>query len=225
MMTRTSILVAALLGCHAQAQGEPASGSSLTGTVTVAGKPVGKAEVLVVKGGKVVATAAATPTFALPAMTSCADVTLVARFAEPVGVVSVPAPASCKGAVTIDVPASQIVELSATIKPNVDWLDVRLTPLLAAVPPTIVLADGTSSGLQEALWSQRITAATFHVRLIAGTWRLAAYRELDGPSPTNMKLDAVTSSGKPAVAKLGGFELEISAATKVELALRPAHAE
>ena len=223
MKTLMTMMAVAAVGCRAPANATPGA-TALTGTVTVAGKPITKAEILVVKDGKVTATATATPTFTVPAMASCKGVRLVARLADPVGVVSVNAPASCKGAVAIDVPASKIVELSATITPSVDWLDVRLTPLLPDVPPTIVLADGTTNGLHEALWSQRVTTPSFKLRVLAGNWRVAAYREVDGPSTSNMKLRTVTSSGKAPVAKLGGFELELVAATKVELALHPADA-
>jgi hypothetical protein len=202
-----------------------ATPAGVSGTVTVAGKPITAADVLIAKGDKVIATTRATPRFSVPLSGDCRGMAVVVRLSDPIGAVRVPVPARCTGVLTVDVPAQPIVDLTMTVKSSFDWLDVQLTPILAGVPQVVILADGDN--MTRSLWEQRITNPNLTVHVIAGTWRLVANREVDGPAsapPKNLTLDAVVSSGKPPTPKLGGFELEIPKNTKLELTLRPDNA-
>ena len=230
---RALALVAAIAGCrstpeHAKDNGEPgAAPSELRGKITVAGQPVTAAEVLAVVDGKVVAAAPATPSYQLPAIADCARASLIVRLSEPVlGVV--PAAARCSGTVDVDVPARQVIELTGAIKlPDgvaFDWVELKLTPRLLAVPPTVVLAEGTSPDLREALAVRKLTRPAFALRVVAGSWTVRADRFVDAPPPAgagNLVLDDVKltggTAGKP---QRGSVDVELPSSSTLELALR-----
>jgi hypothetical protein len=240
LCTATAILVLALplAGCKtapehtAGTQGEPISGaapagnSELRGRITVGGQPVTAAEVAEVIDGKVVAVAPAAPTYHLAAIASCTRATLVVRLSEPVlGAIS--APARCGGTLDLDVPADKVVDLTGTIKlpegAQFDWVELKLTPKLAAVSPTVLLAEGTSPSLREALAVRKLTSATFEQRVVTGSWIIRADRFVDGPptaSAGNLVLDDVKLGDKAVKPQRGSADLELTGKTTVELMLR-----
>jgi hypothetical protein len=211
-----------------------ATAAGLRGRVTVAGKGVEAAEVLVVRGGQVVAVLKAAPDFEVPPelASACGELRWLVRLASPAGLVPARPPASCAGAFEVAVAASQVVALRGTIVAppggSLDWVDVKLTPLLTDVDPALVLADGATTDLREALSIQRITATSFELPVLAGRWRLAADRTIDAPvgtRPGNLRLDALTSTGPDApTAQFGGYVLTVAADTAVQLTLRSADA-
>lgn len=205
--------------------------AELHGRVMVGGKPVTAAEILVVVGGKVVATAPAAPAYVLPPIADCARASLVIRLSEPViGVLPSSLASGCGGAHDIDVPSSQVVELRGVIElPSgqaFDWVELKLTPRLAAVAPTVLLAEGTSSDLREALVVRKLSRPEFDLRVLAGTWTLRADRFVDGPTGAraqNLALDQlkVTSGAAAAAApQRGAVDLTLMADSSLELVLR-----
>lgn len=218
-------------GASGESSGAGPLPAELRGRVTVAGKPVTAAEVLVVVGGKVVATAAAAPSYQLPPIAECAKASLVIRMSEPViGVWPSPLASGCQGTHDIDVPSSQVVELHGVIElpPGgaFDWVELKLTPRVAAVAPALVLAEGTSSDLREALVVRRLVRPEFDLRVLAGTWRLRADRFVDGPPGPrvrNLVLDHLKVTAGHAVASApqrGAVDLELTADSSLELMLR-----
>jgi len=236
--TATLAIALSLAACKAapehtaSAQSEPISGagpagsSELRGGISVAGQPVTAAEVAEVVDGKVVAVAPAAPSYRLAAIASCEHATLVVRLSEPVlGVISVPA--RCGGTQDLDVPADKLAELTGTIKipegAAFDWVELKLTPRLAGVSPTVLLAEGTSPSLREALAVRKLTSPRFEQRVVAGSWIVRADRFVDGPPPAgagNLVLDDATLGGKPIKPQRGSAELELFGKASVELSLR-----
>lgn len=201
----------------------------LRGRITVAGEPVTAAEVLIVVDGKVVSAAPASPSYQLPAVAACAKASLVVRLSEPViGVWPSPLASGCGGAHDIDIPSRQVVELRGAIQlpagTAFDWVELKLTPKLPGVPPAVVLAEGTSSDLREALAVRKLTRPAFDLRLIAGTWAVRADRFVDAPPgarPPTLVLDHVEVTGGAArPATRGGVDLPVTASSSVELVLR-----
>lgn len=218
-------------GASGESSGAGPSPAELRGRVTVGGKPVTAAEVLVVVGGKVVATAAAVPSYQLPPIADCAKASLVIRLSEPViGVWPSSLVSGCQGTHDIDVPSSQVVELRGMIElpPGgaFDWVELKLTPRLAAVTPAVVLSEGTSSDLREALVVRRLSRPEFDLRVLAGTWALRADRFVDGPvgaRAQNLVLDRLKVTAGAAAAsapRRGAVDLELTADSSLELVLR-----
>jgi hypothetical protein len=157
---------------------------------------------------------------------------VVARFAEPfVGVVH---RAVAGGPVEIDVGREAIARLEIDVAPPdgiaFDWLDVKLTPRFADLPPVVVLAAGTGSGLHEALWARRITEPRIGLRVLRGTWDLRAERTVDGPlmrtPPINLTAgQVVLPDGTPAPEQFRGFQIAVDRDTAVTLQLRPLRPE
>ncbi|MEZ4361950.1 MAG: hypothetical protein R3B48_17300 [Kofleriaceae bacterium] len=208
------------------------SADALHGRVTVAGKDASDAEVLVVRGGQVIAVLKASPAFEIPPelAAACAELRWIVRLTAPLGVVAAQPPKSCRGAFEVAIDASRVATLrGALLAPSgvtLDWVDVKLTPRVPEIDPTLVLADGPNPNLREALSVSRQTKAAFELPVLTGTWWLAADRTIDAPVGTktgNLRLESVTSSGSGAPrAEFGGYTLEIAADTDVKLTLREA---
>lgn len=157
---------------------------------------------------------------------------VVARFAEPfVGVVH---RAVAAGPVEIDVGRESIARLDIeVVSPDgipFDWLDVKLTPRFADLPPVVVLAAGTGAGLHEALWARRITAPRLSLRVLRGTWELRADRTVEGPltrtPPINLTAgQVVLPDGAAAPEQFRGFSIAVDHDTAVKLQLRPLRPE
>jgi hypothetical protein len=152
---------------------------------------------------------------------------VVARFVEPfVGVVH---QAVGAGPVEIDIGRDAIVRLAIEVAPPdgipFDWVDVKLTPRFADLPPVVVLAAGTGSGLHEVLWARRITEPRLSLRVLRGSWELRAERTVEGPLTRTPPIQltagqVVLPDGAPAPEKFGGFSIPVDRDTAVTLQLR-----
>jgi hypothetical protein len=204
----------------------------LNGRVTAMSVPQRGIEVLLVAGTRVrhVARTDADGRFSVDDADGVDRV--VARFAEPfIGVVH---QAVAAGPVEIDVGREAIARLEIEVAPPdgipFDWVDIKLTPRFADLPPVVVLAAGTGSGLHEALWARRITDPRLGVRVLLGTWELRAARTVEGPltrtPPINLTAgQVVLPDGASAPEQFRGFSIAVHGDMAVKLQLRPLRPE
>lgn len=197
----------------------------VTGTLTLDGRPVRDADVLLVADTTVLALSktAADGSYQLDADASDRAL-VVARLRAPVvGVWVAPA----RGGTDFKLTGDELVDvhLDFQVPAGVvhDWLDVKLTPRRDEIPPRIVLATGIKPGLAEAMYAERLVSPTFDVRVRRGLYDLRAYRIVDAPKGaplTNLMADRVMTDGPPAIPKFGGFEVELGAARRLSVGLR-----
>jgi hypothetical protein len=105
-----------------------------------------------------------------------------------------------------------------------DWLDVKLTPRRAEVPPRVILATGVAPGLAEGMFGIRVNEPHLELEVRPGLYDFRAHRIIsDAPKtqdPRNLVVDTVVTDGPAATPKFGGFEVQLGDARKLAVALR-----
>ncbi len=185
------------------------------GTVSMMGVPMRGVELLGVRGGAVVEVSR-TDADGRYQLASAVD-RVVARLDEPVLGVRGLTPAA-DGEASLTISRADVVRLRGRIEvPDgiaLDWIDLRLTPRLPDVVPRLVVAVGTENATRDAYALRRLTAATFELRVLRGTWALWLERIVDGPiqvAPTvpDLALRAIEVDGVAAPTHFGGALVEV----------------
>jgi hypothetical protein len=224
-----SVVVAALLAAAcARSERAPApankDAAATEARVRVDGVPA-RGDVLWIADDRVVATAPLVDGVAkVPVGAGAAQRALVRIEAPALGVREV----SAGAAIVLDVPRREVATVRGrvVVPTGVDapWVELGLTPRLAAVPPRLVLAEGTTTSIRGVYVARRLTTASFEERVLTGTWEFRVDRMVDAPlgagEPT-LGLERLTaSSGAAAVENHGGYQLAIDGDVEVEARLR-----
>jgi hypothetical protein len=202
------------------------AGQPVYGKLTVGGEPVRAAEVALLEGERVLATADAAAEYSIQVPAGAKPTRLLVRLYEPVAGAIVVVAATGRPT-NVDVPASKIAELSGDVHlpsgTTADGAQLALTPRLAEVTPLAMLTAGTGPSTRPALVTHPLTATHFSQRVVEGTWQIRIDRMVDGPlgsTPPNLTLDKLTANGAPPGDAPGGPTLTVDRDLHVDATMK-----